>query len=75
MLAFTFGGVRDFVQWRGFRGRVRRGRDLLRRTAALQPVYSTHPVSFHVSSGSGLRPVPWAGCGTCGCRSRWPATR
>lgn len=48
VVAFTLGGVRDVVAWRGFEGGI--GADVIFYgvPSALQPMYSSHPVSFHV---------------------------
>ena len=48
VLAFTFGGVRDFMQWRGFEGGIGADVTFYGVPAALQPMYSAGPVSFHV---------------------------
>jgi hypothetical protein len=48
VFAFTIGGVRDVVAWRGFEGGIGGDISLYGVPSALQPVYSTHPVSFHV---------------------------
>jgi hypothetical protein len=48
VLAFTLGGVRDVWAWRGFEGGFGADISLYRVPAALQPNYSTHPVSFHL---------------------------
>jgi len=48
LLAFTVGGVHDVLAWRGFEGGI--GADLTFYAVpdSLQPMYSTHPISFHV---------------------------
>ena len=48
VVAFTIGGVRDFVEWRGFEGGI--GGDVIFYgvPSALEPMYSAHPVSFHI---------------------------
>ena len=48
VLAFTLGGVRDVWAWRGFEGGVGADISFYGVPGALQPMYSTHPVSFHV---------------------------
>jgi len=48
VFAFTFGGVRDFVRWRGFEGGIGADVTFYGVPAALQPMYSSGPVSFHV---------------------------
>jgi len=48
VLAFTLGGVRDVWAWRGFEGGVGADISFYGVPDALQPMYSTHPVSFHV---------------------------
>ena len=48
VFAFTAGGVRDVLAWRGFEGGFGADVTVYRVPAALQPMYSTHPVSFHV---------------------------
>ena len=48
VLAFTIGGVRDFVHWRGFEGGVGADVSFYGVPDSLRPVYSAHPVSFHV---------------------------
>ena len=48
VLAFTVGGVRDILAWRGFEGGLGADMTFYGVPTALQPVYSNHPVSFHV---------------------------
>ena len=48
VFAFTFGGVRDIVAWRGFAGGIGGDISLFGVPSALQPMYAAHPVSFHV---------------------------
>jgi hypothetical protein len=48
VLAFTVGGVRDLFAWRGFHGGLGADVSVYAVPAALQPMYSDHPVSFHV---------------------------
>ena len=48
VLAFTLGGVRDVWAWRGFEGGIGADLSFYGVPDALQPTYSTHPVSFHV---------------------------
>jgi hypothetical protein len=48
VLAFTLGGVRDVLSWRGFEGGFGADVSFYGVPAALQPMYSSHPVSFHV---------------------------
>ena len=48
VLAFTLGGVRDVLAWRGFEGGFGADVTFYGVPAALQPTYSAHPVSFHV---------------------------
>ena len=48
VFAFTAGGVRDVLAWRGFEGGFGADVSFYRVPAALQPMYSNHPVSFHV---------------------------
>ena len=48
VLAFTLGGVRDVLAWRGFEGGIGADISLYGVPGALQPIYSAHPVSFHV---------------------------
>jgi hypothetical protein len=44
----TVGGVRDILSWRGVEGGIGADVSLYAVPDALQPVYSAHPVSFHV---------------------------
>jgi hypothetical protein len=46
--AFTFGGVRNILQWHGFEGGLGADITLYAVPGPLQPMYSRHPVSFHV---------------------------
>jgi hypothetical protein len=48
VLALTVGGVRDIWSWRGFEGGL--GGDITTYGVpeALEPMYSAHPISFHV---------------------------
>ncbi len=48
VLAFTVGGVRDILHWRGFEGGVGADVSFYGVPDSLQPMYSAHPVSFHV---------------------------
>jgi hypothetical protein len=48
VLALTVGGVRDIVSWRGFEGGIGADVSFYGVPDALQPMYSAHPVSFHV---------------------------
>jgi len=48
VLAFTIGGVRDVLAWRGFEGGVGADVSFYGVPDALQPIYSAHPISFHV---------------------------
>jgi hypothetical protein len=48
VLALTVGGVRDILAWRGFEGGLGADVSFYRVPGALQPAYSSHPVSFHV---------------------------
>jgi hypothetical protein len=47
-LAFTLGGVRDVLAWRGFEGGFGADVTFYGVPAALQQAYSAHPASFHV---------------------------
>jgi hypothetical protein len=47
VLAFTVGGVRDFVAWRGFEGGIGADITFYGVPETLRPMYSTHPISFH----------------------------
>jgi hypothetical protein len=48
VFAFTVGTVRDFLAWRGFEGGIGADVTFYGVPSALQPMYSSHPVSFHV---------------------------
>jgi hypothetical protein len=48
VLAFTVGGVRDVLAWRGFEGGIGADISVYGVPEALQPMYSAHPVSFHI---------------------------
>jgi hypothetical protein len=48
VLAFTAGGVRDVFQMRGFEAGIGADVTVYGVPDALQPMYSAHPVSFHV---------------------------
>lgn len=48
LFAFTLGGVRDVLAWRGFDGGFGADVSVYGVPAALRPAYSAHPVSFHV---------------------------
>jgi hypothetical protein len=48
VLALTIGGVRDVSTWRGFTVGIGADVSLYRTPAPLEPMYSAHPVSFHV---------------------------
>jgi hypothetical protein len=48
VFAFTLGGVRDIVSWRGFAGGIGADVSFYGVPQTLQPMYSAHPVSFHV---------------------------
>jgi hypothetical protein len=48
VFAFTVGAVRDVVAWRSFEGGFGADVSFYGVPDALQPVYSAHPVSFHV---------------------------
>ena len=48
VLAFTAGGVHDVLSWRGFEGGVGADVSVYGVPGALQPAYSSHPISFHV---------------------------
>ena len=47
-IAFTVGGVRDFLSVRGFEGGIGADVTFYGVPDPLQPMYSPHPVSFHV---------------------------
>ena len=57
----------------GFRGGIGADVTFYGVPASLQPAYGGHPVSFHVFFRLRLPAGRWGGCGTCACRSRWPA--
>jgi hypothetical protein len=46
--AFTFGGVRDFIDWRGFEGGIGAAVTFYAVPDALTPAHGTHPVSFQI---------------------------
>ena len=48
VFAFTIGGVRDFLDLRGFEGGLGADVSFYGVSSALRPTYSAHPVSFHV---------------------------
>ncbi|HET9832380.1 MAG TPA: hypothetical protein VFP91_11740 [Vicinamibacterales bacterium] len=48
VLAFTAGAVRDVGTWRGFRGGIGADVTFYGVPDVLQPMYTAHPVSFHV---------------------------
>ena len=48
VFAFTLGGVRDVLAWRGFEGGIGADLSFYGVPAALRPIYSAHPVSFHL---------------------------
>ena len=48
VFAFTLGGVRDVLAWRGFEGGLGADVTFYGVPSTLQPMYSAHPVSFHV---------------------------
>jgi hypothetical protein len=48
VLAFTVGAVRDVGTWRGFQGGIGADVTLYGVPDVLQPMYTAHPVSFHV---------------------------
>ena len=48
VLAFTAGGVRDILSWRGFEGGIGADVSVYRVPDALNPMYSSHPFSFHL---------------------------
>jgi hypothetical protein len=48
VFAFTVGGVRDILAWRGFEGGIGADVSFYGVPEALQPMYSAHPVSFHI---------------------------
>ena len=47
-IAFTVGGVRDFLSVRGFEGGIGADVTFYGIPDTLQPIYTSHPVSFHV---------------------------
>jgi len=47
-IAFTVGGVRDFLSVRGFEGGIGADVTFYGVPDTLQPIYTSHPVSFHV---------------------------
>jgi hypothetical protein len=46
--AFTLGGVRNVLRWNGFEGGIGADLSVYGVPDALRPMYSAHPVSFHV---------------------------
>jgi hypothetical protein len=48
VFAFTVGGVRDILAWHGFEGGLGADVTFYGVPDALRPMYSAHPVSFHV---------------------------
>lgn len=48
VLAFTVGGLRDVLAWRGFEGGIGADVTFYGVPAVLQPLYTSHPVSLHV---------------------------
>jgi hypothetical protein len=48
VFAFTIGGARDVLQLHGLQGGIGADMSVYRVPDALQPMYSAHPVSFHV---------------------------
>ena len=48
VFACTLGGVRDVLAWRGFEGGIGADVTLYGVPGTLQPMYSAHPVSFHI---------------------------
>jgi hypothetical protein len=48
VFAFTVGGVRDLFSTRGFEGGIGADVSFYGVPGALQPMYSAHPVSFHI---------------------------
>jgi len=48
VFAFTVGGVRDIFAWRGFEGGLGADATFYGVPDAVQPLYSPHPVSFHL---------------------------
>jgi hypothetical protein len=48
VVAFTVGAVRDIIGWRGFEGGIGADASFYGVPDALRPMYSAHPVSFHV---------------------------
>jgi hypothetical protein len=47
VFAFTVGGVRDILAWRGFTGGLGADVSFYGVPSALKPEYSSHPISFH----------------------------
>ena len=47
VFAFTVGGVRDILAWRGLEGGIGADVSFYGVPQALQPIYSRHPLSFH----------------------------
>jgi hypothetical protein len=48
VFAFTVGGVRDIVAWRGFEGGIGADVSVYGVPGALQSMYSSHPMSAHI---------------------------
>jgi hypothetical protein len=48
VLALTAGAVRDVLSWRGLEGGVGADVTFYGVPSALEPAYSSHPISFHV---------------------------
>jgi len=48
VFAFTVGGVRNILAWRGFEGGIGADITFYGVPSALESIYSSHPVSFHV---------------------------
>jgi hypothetical protein len=48
VFAFTLGGVRDVLAWHGFEGGIGGDVTFYAVPGSLQPMYSSHPVSFHI---------------------------
>jgi hypothetical protein len=48
VFAFTLGGVRDVLAWHGFEGGIGGDVTFYGVPGSLQPMYSSHPVSFHI---------------------------
>jgi hypothetical protein len=70
VFAFTAGGVRDILAWRGFEGGVGADVSIYGVPDALQPIYSSHPVSFHIYFR--LRPPAGAMGRMWNMRMSWP---